>query len=333
MFYSDKIKNLFKEVITSPALQKLLHFEDKSIGSILMLHRVDYINENRVRCHEHLKISPEYLESLILELKERQFFFVSLDELYDVLKSKKDSRKLIVFTLDDGYKDNFTNALPIFKKYSVPFTIYIATGMIENEVVHVWDYLNDLIGENNEIILSNNSRYKCKSKLDKDKTFLKIRDKIIKIHPENLEKNITKLFANYNIDLSAYKNGPTMTWGQIKSLKNEPLATIGSHSHSHLDLRYASKEKIIPDINKAKNLLQQKANITPRHFCYPYGNPQKREIDIIKSLNFKTATTAYPGNIYSRHIDNLFNLPRFFVAENNSKKMFTQMLWLKYKNR
>ena len=106
-----------------------------------------------------------------------------------------------------------------------------------------------------------------------------------------------------------------MTWDQIKSLNDESLATIGSHSHSHLDLRYASKEKIISDINKAKNLLQQKANITPRHFCYPYGNPQKREIDIIKSLNFKTATTAYPGNIYSRHIDNLFNLPRFFVAE------------------
>ena len=105
--------------------------------------------------------------------------------------------------MDDGFKDNYINALPIFKKYSIPFTIYIATGMIENEVVHVWDYLNDLIGENNEIILSDNSRYKCKSKLDKDETFLKIRDKIIKIHPENPEKNITKLFANYNIDLSA----------------------------------------------------------------------------------------------------------------------------------
>ena len=57
--------------------------------------------------------------------------------------------KCIVFTLDDGYLDNYTNALPIFIKYNVPFTIYITTSFPDHKFTMWWYALEDIILNSN----------------------------------------------------------------------------------------------------------------------------------------------------------------------------------------
>ncbi len=43
----------------------------------------------------------------------------------------RDKRPFAAFTLDDGYKDNREFAFPVFKKFNVPFTIYVPTDFAE----------------------------------------------------------------------------------------------------------------------------------------------------------------------------------------------------------
>lgn len=102
-----------------------------SIGSVWMLHRVtDEISV--LESQRRYEITPAKLESMIVTYKEQGYEFVSMADVEK--KMSGDSKgKFVAVTLDDGYEDNYSVAYPIFKKYNVPFCVYIAEGLITGE--------------------------------------------------------------------------------------------------------------------------------------------------------------------------------------------------------
>jgi len=98
------------------------------LGHILVFHRVIPKSKSPRVANTEIEVTPEYLEGIIKYFNKRHYHFISLDELYDVLKGKKLDNRFVIFTFDDGYIDNLIYAYPIFKKYNVPFTIYVATN-------------------------------------------------------------------------------------------------------------------------------------------------------------------------------------------------------------
>lgn len=110
------------------------------IGEVWELHSVTntFSKDMVIRQYE---ISPGRLESLIIEYKKKGYEFVSLAEVLDRLKEQKLTQKwrnifhrFVAITMDDGFKDNYEVAYPIFRKYNIPFCIYIASGFIEQSV-------------------------------------------------------------------------------------------------------------------------------------------------------------------------------------------------------
>src|SRR5438105_7320620 len=69
----------------------------------------------------------------------------SMDEVPALLQAR-DGRKFVCFTLDDGYVDTATNALPVFKKHNIPFTVYIATSFANHRGL-LWWYLIEQLFE------------------------------------------------------------------------------------------------------------------------------------------------------------------------------------------
>jgi len=75
---------------------------------------------------DRLAVSPETFEKQMRFLKENNYRVVTLGELARMLKLKKKiPARTIALTFDDGYKDNFTYAFPILKKYGLPATVFV----------------------------------------------------------------------------------------------------------------------------------------------------------------------------------------------------------------
>jgi len=291
----------------------------QGIATIFMLHRVAPFEKDKLFPNENMKVSPEFLEEFIIELKNKGYSFLSLDELYEILQKQKQIKKCIIFTLDDGYKDNYEIAYPIFKKYNIPFTVYVTTSFLNKNVILWWYSLEKLIIENNELNIRDRI-YKCKTYEEKNQTFLEIRKIILKLNQKDLLSELNTLFKDYNINWYEFNDKVCMNWDDVINLSKDSLCTIGGHTKNHFAFNRLTKNEIINQIVEADKEIEAKINKKIEHFAYPFGTKNevgKKETEIVKELNFKTVTTTRRGNIYLEH-KNVVNccLPRIMLTEN-----------------
>lgn len=99
---------------------------------VLMYHSID--NE----IFNPMKVSKEKFEEQMKFLKDNGYTTLTLDELYGYFINRKNiPQKSLVLTFDDGYRDNYTNAYPILKKYGLKATIFVITGMVDKGNAYV----------------------------------------------------------------------------------------------------------------------------------------------------------------------------------------------------
>ncbi len=111
------LKEAFFRLATKPALPP-----DRA--SILMYHSVsagaDYF----------MNVEPKDFERQMAYLAEKKTPVIAFGELVRRLHSNQPLGGAVVLTFDDGYRDNYTVAFPILKKYGFPATIFVTTDMI-----------------------------------------------------------------------------------------------------------------------------------------------------------------------------------------------------------
>jgi peptidoglycan/xylan/chitin deacetylase (PgdA/CDA1 family) len=76
-------------------------------------------------------VSVANFSSQITWLQENGYTFIGLESnLSSYLRDVLLPQKLIVLTFDDGYSDNYTNALPVLRQRGIPATFFLVVGHI-----------------------------------------------------------------------------------------------------------------------------------------------------------------------------------------------------------
>ncbi len=291
-----------------------------AMGVVYMLHHISNKDPNGIPTNEDLKVSPAFLEKIILKYKRKGFDFISLDQLNTIILSgERPPRPFVCFTIDDGYLDNYTNALPVFEKYNVPFAIFVATDLIDKKAILWWDCLENLILTHDEIIITSGEKYSCKTFQNRWDTFRILREKIISSDQRCLEKELTSMFSVYKIDWYSPIRDRGMNWDQVRELSYHPLCTIGGHTISHPALNKLSIEDAIKEIRDGIVRIMEQTQNNVSYFAYPYGTPQEigsREYQIVKDLGIKMAFMAHQGCVTDEDVD-LTRIPRVYLNESN----------------
>ncbi|MEL6812942.1 MAG: polysaccharide deacetylase family protein, partial [Bacteroidota bacterium] len=217
-------------------------------GTILFFHKVvkDKKNGPRIPLMAANEIEAGYLEKIIVHLRKKGYDIISLDAMNKRLSGfEKKDKKFVVFTFDDGYKDNLTLAYPIFKKYGVPFSIYV-TNCFPNHTAQLWWYLlEDIVLENTEVSFllgEEQKRYSSVTQREKEHTFEGIRNLLIKASPKQQQQLTHQLAEKYDKDLPGYVSRESLDWEEIKELSQDPLVDIGGHTMNHITLNKVAPE-------------------------------------------------------------------------------------------
>ena len=93
---------------------------------ILNLHRVSVL-----RPEHPMTLHPAAFRKL-LEALQKNYRFISLRELDEILMRGSNSDDLVSLTFDDCYGCNYVYALPILKELGIPATFFVSTGFIDS---------------------------------------------------------------------------------------------------------------------------------------------------------------------------------------------------------
>lgn len=99
---------------------------------ILLYHYVEYVKDKGDTIRQSLDVVPRVFDEQIHTLLLDSYTFITMDELADYLDGKKSlPPKPIMLTFDDGYRDFYTDVLPILRKYHVKAVAYIVSGFVD----------------------------------------------------------------------------------------------------------------------------------------------------------------------------------------------------------
>ena len=131
-WHMKKLKQIVREEINTNIEHVDYEANNKVNIPVLMYHSIDYEKGNELR------VPKETFEKHMEWLHKKGFNTLTMKEYYNAISTGKQvPKKAILITFDDGYKDNYTNGLPVMKRYKMKGTIFVITSTIDKSRAYI----------------------------------------------------------------------------------------------------------------------------------------------------------------------------------------------------
>lgn len=297
----------------------------KSHVAILMYHRVCPKEDN----WSVPPLSPESFEKQ-MEYCCRNYEILPLEKVARCMQQRKPlPEKAVVFTLDDGYKDNYTYAYPILKKYCIPATIFLTTGHIGTGNLFWFDKVRYILWNVLPRTLTLDELGTCvvKTATDRTRAALTIIKALKRLPDEEKNLVIEKLFNISEVSIpSGLGNKLILSWDEIREMNSNGIV-FGAHSVNHPVLTNLPLEQAKWEIIESKKAIEERLGQPVTAFSYPIGDVNPELIEYVKESGFTCAVTNGTSKLITLK-DNPYQLSRISPGEDfGTFKVILSGLW------
>jgi peptidoglycan/xylan/chitin deacetylase (PgdA/CDA1 family) len=282
-----------------------------------------------------LCVRPSHFEEQLGLLRDRDLV-VSLDQ---VAEGALEDEPAVVLTLDDGYADTASHALPILDRHGMPMTVYVTTGGLRCASPYWWDELGELVLRPGrlprhvpgplrslglEAIVEQAADYspteaeRCARwtaehppPTARHALYLTLWRRMVGSQPREREHLLAAVrdWAGRDGSPSAL---PISEEG-LAALRRHHLVTIGAHTERHPALTALDEQARTREIVDATRDLEARTSSRVEHFAYPHGRHDDDVTSIVRAAGFRTAVTTDGGLVRPR--TDRFRLPRWQVPD------------------
>lgn len=275
--------------------------QTSSTPRILAYHSINKVSLKSLEIEQE----PENFEQQMTYLK-KTFHIISLSEFigYKVYGAKLPENAIMV-TLDDGYRDNYTFAFPIFKRLNIPASIFLTTDPIETKKPLFYDALRYAVINTSRMILDLRdiglSIY-CIDKTNEALLSIAIRDitefskqlgkyqkdKLINTIYHRLDMDMVKMKKNNNIYLS---------WDEITEMAHNGIE-FGAHTKTHPQLSALNLKECKEELIHSKRVIEEHIGKPVRALAYPFGGRKDFSVVTEKAAQEAGYECAFSLSIY-----------------------------------
>lgn len=248
---------------------------------ILLYHRIVDDNTKYLDkgpgMHHHIRDFEQEIPYL-----KKHYQVLTMDEVVAQLKSGRGfDRPTVAITFDDGYRDNYTLAYPVLKKYKVPVTIYLTTSLIGTDERTWTDQIEHafLQTDRDYFVMSEPSgeeKISIKTNEERRAICIEVTSKLKSVPDMRRKELLADIFENLGLNGgSPLKQGQRMmlSWDEVKEMAANKI-TFGSHSHTHPILSKMPLEEAKEEILISKKFIEEQLGSEVKHFAYPNGRAE-----------------------------------------------------------
>ena len=296
---------------------------------VLMYHRVLTPEQRRRTASQPGLVVEDETFARQIALLKRRFTVLTLDQFADHIANRRpfdDSCCLITF--DDGWIDNFTNALPILRAHGLPAAIFLPVNFIGHRRLFTREALTHLLVK--AVILSRQDPAR-RGPLRAHLAVLRL-EGVLEIPDANPLGAVLAAVETYR-----YASGPEfealvsaltdelglseadlseldtfVDWTQVDQMSRQGI-TFGGHGAEHRVLTQVSPDVVRTEVESSKHVLDAKLSEPVRAFAFPGGGWNAGVAETVRESGYSLAFTIEPGPVSCD--DDPFTLRRINIHE------------------
>jgi peptidoglycan/xylan/chitin deacetylase (PgdA/CDA1 family) len=272
---------------------------------VLLYHRATKLEKDP----QLLAVSPDNFYEQVKYLRDTHSL-LQVEEFYDLLSHrKKFPRKTVILSFDDGYADNFLEALPILQSLGSQALFYITTSNLDTDRELWWDELERIFLGNHSLppILEiehkdGDIQLDCRTHAGRTGTYNFLHPLLRFAAPAERNRILDHLRAMTGLSASGRPGHRMLTSNELQQLSRSASAVIGAHTHNHPSLAVLPYKEQLEEITQSKNILEKITGKSIQHFSYPYGSKQdynQHSVNACRESGFKMVCSNFYGQVHS----------------------------------
>jgi peptidoglycan/xylan/chitin deacetylase (PgdA/CDA1 family) len=280
---------------------------------VLMYHRVLTADERRTAgSHPALIVDRDTFERQMACLK-RRFAVMSVADLAAHVEAKRPfPPSACIITFDDGWRDNYDNALPVLARFQLPSLIFLPMNFIGQRRVFWQEALVQLLGQALGQARSDSARRAAIDTVlapvglsgvlditepDAKPRLIEIVTEQKKLTRERIDQLVDDLARVVGVPLEALASvDGFIDWSHVASMSRQGV-TFGGHGIDHLLLTKVADDKADAEVIGSKRELDARLRESVPTFSYPNGYWTPRVVEQVKRVGYRLAFIAQGGPV------------------------------------
>ena len=314
---------------------------------ILLYHRVADLDADPWG----LAVSPPHFEEQLLAIRDRATV-IPLSALVRHLLEGTVPRRALVVTFDDGYADNLLAARPALERHSIPATVFVTTGPLDDRREFWWDELEahllssgqlpptlelEIAGERHRWSLGAARSYTAEERrrhrawraweptpTQRHAIYAELWGRLQPMRVADRRAVLDRLSAWSGRAAATRPSHRTLTSGELAELSAADLVDIGAHTVTHPRLAALSEVEQRMELAASRSRLAEITGTPVASLSYPFGAASDytpSTVALARETGFTCACANVPGVV--RATGDLFQLPRHFAPDVDGRRFAT----------